>query len=219
MQSQIRPSTSVSSLYDCLLLYFLTLAVKVRSCLELLSITAHRDRSESDMMSTLTDLGSGIWDLALTRWLDRVIELIEGKQNIVPGTITFTDLGLAEAAWVRSALLDEGLKCLHITLEKQPKLDEVDFKDWRVSALTGLPLLAQRCTKTWEAIVRAIRDINGQERGRVGYALFIWMLLKFTSKVPPNLPNGLSAVRAESNDGGRSGYRPAASFHRKGVIV
>lgn len=91
-------------------------------------------------------------------------DLIEGRQNIVPGTISFTDLGLTEAAWVRKALLYEGLNCLQSTMEYHPDLVDVNFEEWHTSSLTGLPLLTRRCARAWEAIVRAIQDINGQEK-------------------------------------------------------
>ncbi len=106
---------------------------------------------------------------------DHVVDLIEGRQNIVPGTISFTDLGLTDAAWVRNPLLNEGLLCLLSAMELHPKLVDVKFEDWHTSSLTGLPLLTQRCARAWEAMVRAIRDINGQEKGEKRILFVRWL--------------------------------------------
>jgi hypothetical protein len=38
--------------------------------------------------------------------------LVESLWCIVPGTISFTELGLSDATWVRTELLDHGLDCL-----------------------------------------------------------------------------------------------------------
>ncbi|KAF9942136.1 DNA-binding protein rif1 [Modicella reniformis] len=122
-------------------------------------------------------------------------ELVEGRQNIVPGTISFADLGLSDAVWVRTALLDEGLDCLHSTIAMQPKLTEVTFEDWRASALTGLPLLSQRCARTWETIVWAVRDINGQEkelRATTEADLAMSRLLQFIEKISLQSPKEIT---------------------------
>ncbi|KAF9360648.1 DNA-binding protein rif1 [Mortierella sp. AD094] len=92
-------------------------------------------------------------------------DLVEGRQSIVPGTITFADLGWADATWVRTELLDHGLDCIFQTISLQHKIPEAGREDWRKLGLTELPLLTQRCARTWEGVVRAIRDINLQEKG------------------------------------------------------
>ncbi|KAI1317036.1 hypothetical protein EDD11_009102 [Mortierella claussenii] len=92
-------------------------------------------------------------------------DLVEGRLSIVPGTITFADLGWANATWVRTVLLDRGLDCIYYTIGLQHKIQEAAREDWRKLGLTELPLLTQRCARTWEGIVRAIRDINLQEKG------------------------------------------------------
>jgi len=90
-------------------------------------------------------------------------DLVEGRWCIVPGTISFTDLGLSDGTWVRSELLDCGLECLFDTIILQHK--NVRRDEWRLSGLTGLPLLILPCAKLWESILRTVRDINVNERG------------------------------------------------------
>ncbi|KAF9439065.1 hypothetical protein BGZ76_000547 [Entomortierella beljakovae] len=92
-------------------------------------------------------------------------ELVEGRSNIVPGTITFADLGLTDATWVRTELLDSGLDCLFRTICLQHKITDVGRERWKSLDLTDLPLLTLQCTKTWDGVVKAIRDINLQEKG------------------------------------------------------
>ncbi|KAF8940226.1 DNA-binding protein rif1 [Dissophora ornata] len=92
-------------------------------------------------------------------------DLVEGRQNIVPGTITFADLGMAESVWVRTELLDQGLDCIYQVIGYQHKIEEDNREEWRSSGLTGLPIMTQRCAKTWESIVKAVRDLNVQEKG------------------------------------------------------
>ncbi|KAF9115603.1 DNA-binding protein rif1 [Mortierella sp. AM989] len=92
-------------------------------------------------------------------------DLVEGRHSIVPGTITFSDLGWADATWVRTELLDHGLDYIFQTVSLQHKIPETGREDWRKLGLTELPLLTQRCARTWEGVVRAIRDINLQEKG------------------------------------------------------
>ncbi|KAF9171748.1 DNA-binding protein rif1 [Mortierella sp. AD010] len=92
-------------------------------------------------------------------------DLVEGRQSIVPGTITFADLGWADATWVRTELLDHGLDCIFQTVSLQHKISEASREDWKRLGLTELPLLTQRCARTWEGVVKAIRDINLQEKG------------------------------------------------------
>ncbi|KAG0300060.1 DNA-binding protein rif1 [Dissophora globulifera] len=91
-------------------------------------------------------------------------DLMEGRESIAPGSITFAHLGIAEAAWVRTVLLDQGLQCMHQTLCYQHKIEEAGREEWKSSGLTGLPLMSQRCAKAWESIVRAVRDLNVQEK-------------------------------------------------------
>jgi hypothetical protein len=38
--------------------------------------------------------------------------------------------------------------------------------EWRLSGLTGLPLLILPCARLWESILRTVRDINVNERGK-----------------------------------------------------
>ncbi|KAF9092886.1 DNA-binding protein rif1, partial [Mortierella sp. GBA35] len=92
-------------------------------------------------------------------------ELLEGAQCIAPGSISFADLGLSEARWVRTSLLDEGLECLFLTMHIQYNITDASRDDWRLSSITGLPFLTQPCSRLWESIVRAVRDINLQEKG------------------------------------------------------
>ncbi|KAF9205446.1 DNA-binding protein rif1 [Haplosporangium sp. Z 27] len=92
-------------------------------------------------------------------------DLVEGRQSIVPGTITFADLGWADAKWVRTELLEHGLEYIFQTISLQHKIPEASREDWKKLGLTELPLLTQRCARTWEGVVKAIRDINLQEKG------------------------------------------------------
>ncbi|KAF9150040.1 DNA-binding protein rif1 [Linnemannia schmuckeri] len=92
-------------------------------------------------------------------------ELLEGSQFIAPGSISFSDLGMAEAHWVRTKLLDEGLECLFLTMHLQHKITDASRDEWRLSSITGLPFLTQPCSRLWESIVRAVRDINLHEKG------------------------------------------------------
>ncbi|KAG0371087.1 DNA-binding protein rif1 [Gamsiella multidivaricata] len=92
-------------------------------------------------------------------------ELVEGTQYIVPGTITFADLRGRDETWVRTELLAHGLDCIYQTIRLQHKISDSSREEWRCSALTGLPILTERCARTWESIVKAIRDLNLQERG------------------------------------------------------
>lgn len=95
------------------------------------------------------------------------VELLEGSQFIAPGSISFADLGLSEAHWVRTRLLDEGLECLFLTMHLQHKIADASRDEWRLSSITGLPFLTQPCSRLWESIVRAVRDINLHEKGTV----------------------------------------------------
>ncbi|CAO3566385.1 unnamed protein product [Mortierella alpina] len=93
------------------------------------------------------------------------LELVEGRQHIVPGTISFTDPGWYDPTWVRTELLDNGLDALYTTITRQHKITNANQEQWRLSGLSGLPLLTQPCARVWENIVRAVRDINQSEKG------------------------------------------------------
>ncbi|KAF9984565.1 DNA-binding protein rif1 [Mortierella antarctica] len=93
------------------------------------------------------------------------LELVEGREHIVPGTISFTDPGWYDPTWVRTELLDNGLDALFTTITQQHKIANTNQEQWRLSGLSGLPLLTQPCARVWEAIVRAVRDINQSEKG------------------------------------------------------
>ncbi|KAF9183259.1 hypothetical protein BGZ51_004148 [Haplosporangium sp. Z 767] len=92
-------------------------------------------------------------------------DIVEGRDHIVPGTITFADLGLAEGDWIRTKMLNYGLDCLLAVMQAQYKIGNANREEWRVSALTRWPLMIQPCSRMWETIVRAIRDINQHEKG------------------------------------------------------
>ncbi|KAF9545216.1 DNA-binding protein rif1 [Mortierella hygrophila] len=92
-------------------------------------------------------------------------DLLEGSQFIAPGSISFSDLGMSEAHWVRTKLLDEGLECLFLTMHLQHKITDASRDEWRLSSITGLPFLTQPCSRLWESLVRAVRDINLHEKG------------------------------------------------------
>ncbi|OAQ28932.1 hypothetical protein K457DRAFT_32590 [Linnemannia elongata AG-77] len=92
-------------------------------------------------------------------------DLLEGSQFIAPGSISFADLGMSEAHWVRTKLLDEGLECLFLTMHLQHKITDASRDEWRLSSITGLPFLTQPCSRLWESLVRAVRDINLHEKG------------------------------------------------------
>ncbi|KAG0207412.1 DNA-binding protein rif1 [Mortierella sp. GBA30] len=93
------------------------------------------------------------------------LELVEGRQHIVPGTISFTDPGWYDPTWVRAELLDNGLDALYTTITMQHKITNANQEQWRLSGLTGLPLITHPCARVWESIVRAVRDINQNEKG------------------------------------------------------
>ncbi|KAF9137149.1 DNA-binding protein rif1 [Mortierella sp. GBA39] len=65
-------------------------------------------------------------------------DLLEGSQFIAPGSISFSDLGMSEAHWVRTKLLDEGLECLFLTMHLQHKITDASRDEWRLSSITGL---------------------------------------------------------------------------------
>ncbi len=94
------------------------------------------------------------------------LELVEGRQHIVPGTISFTDPGWYDPLWVRTELLDNGLDAIYTVITRQHKIANASQEQWRLSGLSGLPLLTQPCARVWESIVRAVRDINQSERGK-----------------------------------------------------
>ncbi|KAF9904439.1 hypothetical protein BX616_001307, partial [Lobosporangium transversale] len=89
--------------------------------------------------------------------------LVEERQSIVPGTITFSGLGFTEASWVRTELLDNCLECVYRTIALQHKIQKAANEDWLELELTGLPLITQRCTRAWESIVKAIHYSTLQE--------------------------------------------------------
>ncbi|KAF9573000.1 DNA-binding protein rif1 [Mortierella alpina] len=93
------------------------------------------------------------------------LELVEGREHIVPGTISFTDPGWYDPMWVRTELLHNGLDALYTTITRQHKIVNANQEQWRLSGLSGLPLLTQPCARVWESIVRAVRDINQSEKG------------------------------------------------------
>ncbi|KAG0373397.1 DNA-binding protein rif1, partial [Mortierella sp. AD032] len=121
-------------------------------------------------------------------------ELLEGSQFIAPGSISFADLGMSEAHWVRTSLLGEGLECLFLTMHLQYKITDASREEWRMSSITGLPFLTQPCSRLWESIVRAVRDINYHEKGLKSTAeaeSAVSSLLYFIDRVSKSVPSSL----------------------------
>ncbi|KAG0264503.1 DNA-binding protein rif1, partial [Linnemannia exigua] len=121
-------------------------------------------------------------------------ELLEGSQFIAPGSISFADLGLSEAHWVRTSLLEEGLECLFLTMHLQHKIMDASRDEWRMSSITGLPFLTQPCSRLWESIVRAVRDINYHEKGLKSTTeaeSAVSSLLFFIDRVSKSVPSSL----------------------------
>ncbi|KAF9583195.1 DNA-binding protein rif1 [Lunasporangiospora selenospora] len=119
-------------------------------------------------------------------------ELVEGSQFIVPGTISFIDLGWSDVDWMRTQLLDAGLEGLFNTLQRQHEITDANHDKWKSSRLTGLPLMTVTSSAIWENMVRAVRNVNMMEKGlnptpeAVGA---VSRLLSFIEKVSQSNPS------------------------------